>query len=902
MVSTTQSSKLRSRKSQGASHPKSKSERVTQFLFLDLARVITLVTLFASVWMIGSYYSTARFYVLALLCAAMVLVWMEFGSVRRSLLGVWPTMLPVLGLMLYGLFQLIQIPRAMSFGIGGVEMLRHTYGSEAISDWTFPFTLVPWATQTWLAMAMIGVAGLLLGMLLFQSRRSRMALLTTIAVCGAAQVFWGVIQRVNRPHEIFWNTPNPAGSNPFGTFLNQNHAADFLGMALFCAIGLAWYLDRKLIQSSSKEYQISGALQRIISSPQLIASWLLVLWISCGLLLTFSRGAWLSFTLASIAIPVCWRRRNQKRQPTRIFLIAIAAIASISAVQFAGFGDAINREVESLQWNEIMQDSRWDHWFEALPAAMEYIPFGSGVGTYGYAYLPFEPTPAAGWFLYAHNQYLELFMETGVVGLMFLGLFLFAAFSAVIHLCQSDRSLEKQAIGISALGVLAMTSIHAFTDFGLMMPANLLAFAVLVGAALHASSDRNRLSQWKPNAKKTVAASAPHSNRLATACSWVIPVLVSAGLLAAMWHQSRCVHADRLLASTRFAPSNPSPNLSTTAEWIEQLKSELEQSPHNEPLRRRLIQLLFHQAQRATYDQIRSGQVENLPAASPVADWDNTSLELIITSLYQTDLPQEQRKQIQQVIRQEPSLQEAWQQLHISLADNPLQARTQLRTALLACASGLDWQKPFEYSTRLAVVDPDLSLGNGLLAWAAGDVDSMTSQWRRTLANDTSHLDLIYRLSRLRLSDQDVVDCLMPESWVVPYRLARIVAKEPSADAFHDQLLDKAHQIAIENLAEGVPRDSAEGMIASAKGDFESALNSFSQAVQTDPKDPELRYQYALVLYRAENGEQAVNEARIAMHLSPESEKYRRFFNQAKRLHHNQSLKQNLTPSLTAQE
>ena len=64
--------------------------------------------------------------------------------------------------------------------------------------------------------------------------------------------------------------------------------------------------------------------------------------------------------------------------------------------------------------------------------------------------------------------------------------------------------------------------------------------------------------------------------------------------------------------------------------------------------------------------------------------------------------------------------------------------------------------------------DPKQSFATGLLAWAAKDIPAMTSQWRQTLQTSAVYADIMLRLSRMRLTDEQVIEQLMPDRWYIP--------------------------------------------------------------------------------------------------------------------------------------
>ncbi|MFG0287081.1 MAG: O-antigen ligase family protein, partial [Rhodopirellula sp. JB044] len=760
--------------------------------FLDASRIVLVATIWVAAWLIGGFYHLPRFLILSSLAAALLLAWLDLKHITPMLRPTRWLWVVSLGMIAIAVMQLVPLPSWLASAVSGTYSLREQYAGIEPSSWSI-ISLVPWESYNWSALALIGIVGLFLGAGLFQTPKTKLFLLAAIAACGATQVFWGIVQIAVHPGEIFWGVPNEGGTTPFGTFLVRNHGADFVGMALFCAIGLMHYVMNSSRSSKSGVYEVPGGWSRLLSDPMVLSIALLVVWLLVGLICSNSRGAWTSFIITAVAIGLVWKHRKSPRRLGRFAGFLAVALLSMLVIQSIGFLDRFEDRVDDLNVDRVMADGRWQIWRDSIPALLHFLPLGSGLGTYGYAILPFEPTTSRGWLPNAHNQYLEMLVEAGIPGILLVCGFLYVAGKAAISLCQSDRTVEKQALGIAGLGALLFQSLHAFTEFGLLMPANLLVACVLIGASVAASpSGRHRLSKSsksasgsassKPGAVRLSVSSASRGPVLATS---IVVLLMGAGLSWALWHQARCVRGDRLLDSTTFAPSTPSPTVATADEWIEQLQHELERSPSNERLRRRLIQLHMHRAQRFTYDQIRAGQVAQARPTNPIDDWDRTSLGSIITKLYDESdrSPTELQKQrIKQQIASEPSLDAAWSQFALSLAANPVQPKTHMRMAQLAAASGRPWDEIFANSMRLSAVDPRQTLGNGLLAWAADDIEAMTDQWRQTLSVDLSHLELIYRLARLKLTDEAIAEHLMPNNWVAPYRLALKIAKEPGVE------------------------------------------------------------------------------------------------------------------------
>ena len=870
-------------------------------LLRDSARFLVIGAVFTAVWGVGGYFPVARFMTLTLLTTAAITVCFSGINTKERIAPALPLLVVMILGLLYGLLQLLPSSGLLSWT--GVQSIQAEYGVAASSQ-----SLVAWMTHDYLAMAVIGVAGYFLAACLFNDNSSRIMLLAAVAICGAAQVFWGIAQLSVYPGMIFWGVENPVdGSVPFGTFLNRNHASDFVCMSLACVVGLARWRFTSDTHRWHSGYGVGSHIRAIVSNPLTLAIWIGVIWLLLGVVITFSRGGWISAVVAAVLVALCWRRTGKSHRGATAIIACLTMVLAFGAVQFLGFGDKINSRVDDLEVNNLLTDSRFDHWAEAIPAAVHYLPFGSGLGTYGYAYLPFEPEPENGWFKHAHNQYLEIFMEAGIPGILLILAGLFFLVRAGLNLCGNDRSVSKQAMGIVALSVIVLQAFHAITDFGLMMPGNLLTFCVLLGAACAAAGEkrngRKRKSESSTTRKQpriarvddtenSVKQSAPKTSLFADKGSLLINTLLLVLICFALWQQGRHVRASRLLDDTSFAASTPSPTVENSDERISKLRNELQRWPAYEPVARRLAQLEIHRFQRKTYDEIRATKLPEGQRSDPISAWDASSLESVVVNLYddsENGPSDEAKKEISQLVKQEESLAAAWDDLTLCLSLNSVHPRTHLRMAKLGAASGRsDWRESFEKSMKLSVVDPKHSLGNGLLAWALGDVDSMAKQWQRSLGTDWASMDLIYKLSRLRLTEDEIAEKLMPQRWIVPFRLAQSLKGQESTDSIREKLLDRASEIANNTMPGDFALNRTLGKIAFARGDRSSASEYYGKAIETDPRNAEVRYLASVALSHVGSTKQAVKHARVATMLAPKNNQYRNFYDQVVKLHRRQ--------------
>ena len=108
---------------------------------------------------------------------------------------------------------------------------------------------------------------------------------------------------------------------------------------------------------------------------------------------------------------------------------------------------------------------------------------GSGLGTFQAAFPLVQPPTIPGFWRHAHADWIEFLATTGVLGALILAAGLFFYGRRLRQVIRHGERSEDRAAGLAALGALVAVAIHSCADFGLTMPANALALAVVAGAA-----------------------------------------------------------------------------------------------------------------------------------------------------------------------------------------------------------------------------------------------------------------------------------------------------------------------------------------------------------------------------------------------------------------------------------
>ena len=138
--------------------------------------------------------------------------------------------------------------------------------------------------------------------------------------------------------------------------------------------------------------------------------------------------------------------------------------------------------------------SRIDIWRDSLPIIVDH-PLGIGLGNYENVFQVYNRSFASEkTVMHAHNDYLQLLIETGWIGFLAImsGFFIFLAKSARrIKRLDFRKDPLRFYLAVGAFSGLISISVHGLFDFNLQIPANCLYFVVLM-AVLSACTRSHR--------------------------------------------------------------------------------------------------------------------------------------------------------------------------------------------------------------------------------------------------------------------------------------------------------------------------------------------------------------------------------------------------------------------------
>jgi hypothetical protein len=257
-----------------------------------------------------------------------------------------------------------------------------------------------------------------------------------------------------------------------GTFINRNHFAGFIEMVWPLALGFT------LAQGGWGQ---GYTLKKILASERLNRQALLALGIVVLLLsLLFSKSrAGIAGASMGFLIFIFLARSGSKGmfRYTWLLLVGIVGMLVIYSLSI-GVGPITDRFFTLKDG-----DSRLDFWRDSLPIIIDH-PLGIGLRNYEKVFPIYNVSMLADKRLeYAHNDYLQILIETGWIGFTTLltGFLIFIWKSAYrIRHMNPHKDPMRFFLAVGAFSGLVSLAFHSFFDFNLQIPANCVYFVTLM--------------------------------------------------------------------------------------------------------------------------------------------------------------------------------------------------------------------------------------------------------------------------------------------------------------------------------------------------------------------------------------------------------------------------------------
>jgi O-antigen ligase len=288
----------------------------------------------------------------------------------------------------------------------------------------------------------------------------------TMAVFGAVYATFAVLQGFTSEGRIYWRIKPQAGSL-YGTYINHNHYAGLIELLLPFALVLAF-----------SGFIRGGKRILLVFAATLMAA---------SVFLCQSRGGMFAVLVEIVFLAIFWFRQFSPKKSAALFVaFALATALFLAWIAPQQLGTRIT-DIRDPARLLIHRDSI--RMFAAHPF------LGSGFGTFATAFPHYRVFYDGFLINHAHDDYLELLLETGLAGLAIGVWFIVVLYRGGLRNLRQKRLSQPALMSAAALAGCTGLLAHSFTDFNLHIPANAALFYVLdIIAIAPLARSRHKLS------------------------------------------------------------------------------------------------------------------------------------------------------------------------------------------------------------------------------------------------------------------------------------------------------------------------------------------------------------------------------------------------------------------------
>jgi O-antigen ligase len=302
--------------------------------------------------------------------------------------------------------------------------------------------------------------------------------------------FAGIVQQARATDGIYGFWQPYYGGVPFGPFVNRNHFAGWMLMALPLAVG---YLFGGLNHASpaagtSLRERVLWWSSREASHLVLIALGIVVM--GASLVMSRSRSGIGCCALALLVFLAAAAKCHTRRRQRFLLNLVLIAVATLS-IGWAGVGATVDRFATT---DTVGLDGRARIWRDTLRIITTFPLVGTGLNAYPTAMAVFQTDDPSGSAFEAHNDYLQLAGEGGVLLCVAAGALL------LVLMTQMRRRFRQCAVGsreywirVGAMTGLVAIAAQELVDFSLHIPADASLFVLLCSIAVYPSSTRRSI-------------------------------------------------------------------------------------------------------------------------------------------------------------------------------------------------------------------------------------------------------------------------------------------------------------------------------------------------------------------------------------------------------------------------
>ena len=294
----------------------------------------------------------------------------------------------------------------------------------------------------------------------FTGERSAKAILWTLTLFGFALAVFAVAQDLTSNGKIYWLLTLHNGGSPFGPYVNHDHYAGLMEMLAPIPIVL------------SLGSLFRGGKRALVAFAGIVMAGTIVL--------SQSRAGTASFLveMGLLLGLLVWRKKNGRIAAA----LGTLCLMVLAFVVWLGTNALWHHFTELQDWMRLAMTK------DGLRMLWHKPVLGWGLGTFTTVYPQFRSFYTNLFVNAAHNDYVQVLVETVLIGFAAVVWFVVEVYRAGLRNVEGWSRDWSRALGLAALIGCTGLLVHSFFDFNLQIPANACMFYFLCAVATRAGT------------------------------------------------------------------------------------------------------------------------------------------------------------------------------------------------------------------------------------------------------------------------------------------------------------------------------------------------------------------------------------------------------------------------------
>lgn len=393
------------------------------------------------------------------------------------------------------LLQLLPLPQALLAALSPAADPFARASDPAASGVWRPLSIYPVATIRSLLM-LAALLVFFLGLLKAFSRYSAVQVGKTLVVLGVVLAVVGIVQKAMFGGDVytgmriygFWR-PRYSLVTPFGPFVNKNHYAGWMAMAIPLTLGImgSALATARYVRADARSQMLWFSTRE---GGQFLLFGFSALLMTAAAFMTLSRSG-IGALLVTVPLISILATAGHASRRIRVAITSVLVLLLLGGAVWAGSSATLTRLAEGSETLGF----RLAIWRDALTMFRDFPVTGTGLNTFGAATLVYQTANRHMHFQEAHNEYLQLLAEGGLLLAIPIVTAMAAFVWAVVRRFRSSEDPEVYWLRVGAVGGLVAIALQSLLEFSLQMPGNAALFVALLAIALHTSRSASRTAR-----------------------------------------------------------------------------------------------------------------------------------------------------------------------------------------------------------------------------------------------------------------------------------------------------------------------------------------------------------------------------------------------------------------------